>query len=78
MILKPMSEMCAGESGVICSVDAKGALRRHFAKLGILCGAEVRCVGKAPFGDPLSYRIENTVLAFRSCDAEKIQVKINL
>lgn len=75
---KPMSEMKVGERGVIYTVDATGNLSRHFSRLGMTCGAEVQCVGIAPFGDPMSYRVGETVLAFRRCDTEKIRVEIHL
>lgn len=76
MEMKRMNEMKIGERGVVHSVDATGILRRHFSELGISKGTEVQCVAIAPFGDPMSYRVGETVFAFRCCDTEKIQIRL--
>ena len=78
MELKRMSEMKVGERGAIYAVEDTGNLNRHFSRLGLTCGTEVQCVGIAPFGDPMSYRVGETVFAFRHCDTEKIRVEVHL
>lgn len=74
--IKRMNEMKVGEGGIVCAVEATGQQKRHFSQFGITCGAEVRCVGKAPFGDPMAYRVGETVFAFRRCDTECVLLAI--
>lgn len=71
-----MNEMKVGEEGIVCAVNAKGELNRRFFQLGITCGTVVKCVGEAPFGDPVAYRVGETVFAFRRCDTEKVQIEL--
>ncbi len=78
MQVKPMSEMTVGEQGVVRSVKAEGTLRRHLLGLGLVPGTEVQCVGKAPFGDPLSFRVRNAVVALRGSDIRNIYVEIGI
>ncbi len=74
---KRMHEMQVGEAGVIRVVNGTPVLRRRFLELGITPGTPVICVGRAPFGDPVSYRIRGNVFALRCADTERIEVEIH-
>ncbi|MBQ6536545.1 MAG: ferrous iron transport protein A, partial [Firmicutes bacterium] len=40
--------------------------------LGLIPGAAVECVGRAPLGDPAAYLIAGAVIAIRRRDAESV------
>ncbi|MBR2465442.1 MAG: ferrous iron transport protein A [Clostridia bacterium] len=61
-----------GESAFIESVDMPPRQRTRLSALGMSAGAEISCLGKAPFGDPSAYLVGDRVLAIRGADAEKI------
>lgn len=65
---------CGREARVLCLED-RGPLRQRLLDLGMVPGTRVRCVGRAPSGDPSAYAMRGMVLALRRTDAEKIQVE---
>lgn len=67
-----LSSLSVGESAYIEKVDMSSAQRARLSALGMSAGAEVACLGKAPFGDPSAYLVGDRVLALRGSDAEKI------
>ena len=52
-----LSELNIGESAVIQSVEASGALRQHLLDMGLIQGCVVSVVKFAPFGDPMELRL---------------------
>ena len=66
----------AGERAVVLEVGGKGALRQHFLDMGLIPGARIEFVKKAPLGDPLEYRIHGYELTLRRDDAAKIAVEL--
>lgn len=65
---------CGREAKVLC-LEHSGPLRQRLLDLGMVPGTRVRCVGRAPSGDPSAYAMRGMVLALRRTDAEKIQVQ---
>ncbi len=70
-----LSHLKPGEHGVIISVGTSGRLKQRMNDMGIICGARIFAVRRAPFGDPFEYRIHGSRLALRRTDAEKIIVE---
>ena len=64
-----------GEQAVVCEVGGEGSLRQHFLDMGVIPGAHVAFVKRAPMGDPLEFRIHGYELTLRAEDAEKIKVE---
>lgn len=65
---------CGREARVLRLLDM-GTLRNRLMDLGMVPGTQVRCVGRAPGGDPKAYVVRGTVLALRRTDAMAIQVE---
>ncbi len=68
--------LSVGESALIEKVDMLPRQRARLSALGVSVGAEIACLGKAPFGDPSAYLVGDRVLAIRGADAEKIYCAI--
>ena len=59
-----------GGAATVAEVRDAGPLGRRFLDLGLIPGAAVECVGRAPLGDPAAYLIAGAVIAIRRRDAE--------
>ena len=55
-----------GQSGVVESLTAEGAVKRHFLDMGITVDRI------APFGDPIAVRLRGYSLSLRRDEAAKI------
>lgn len=61
-----------GESGVVCSLNATGSIRRRLLDIGLIEGTKVECLLKSPLGDPVAYKIRGAVIALRVEDSSTI------
>ena len=68
-----LADLPAGSAGCITSVEVGGLLRRRIMDLGMLPGTQVRCVRKAPWGDPLPC-VRGSIIALRAEDLRKIKI----
>jgi ferrous iron transport protein A len=55
-------------------IRSSGPHSCRLMELGLIEGAEVEIIGRAPFGDPLHLRIGDYELSLRATDAELIDV----
>ena len=69
-----LSELNIGESAVIQSVEASGALRQHLLDMGLIQGCVVSVVKFAPFGDPMELRLRGYELSLRKDEASQIEI----
>ncbi len=65
----------SGVPAVIKSVNVSCKTKRRLGSFGIIPGATVIFIRKAPFGDPIEFKVKDTRLAIRKCEAEKISVE---
>ncbi len=61
-----------GAAATVAEVRDDGPLGRRLLDLGLIPGAAVECVGRAPLGDPAAYLIAGAVIAIRRRDAESV------
>ncbi|MDP2849042.1 MAG: FeoA family protein [Humidesulfovibrio sp.] len=59
----------------ICSIGAEGELGRRIRDMGLIPGAEVTVVGKAPLKDPVALRLRDFTLTLRNSEADHIVVE---
>jgi len=60
-----------GQSATVESVE-KSPLSGRLKELGLVSGTPVRCLYKAPFGDPSAYSIRGAVIALRREDGRAV------
>lgn len=70
-----LSSLPVGKSAVIQAVHGSGAVHERLMDLGFGEGSTVTCQFASLFGDPRAYRIKNTTIALRSCDASHIMLQ---
>ena len=59
----------------IVSVGGEGASRMHFLDMGLIPGAVLKVVGRAPTGDPIQLQINGYALTLRQSDAAGIETE---
>jgi len=70
-----LSSLPVGKSAVIQAVHGSGAVHERLMDLGFGQGSTVTCLFSSIFGDPRAYRIKNTTIALRSCDARHVEIQ---
>jgi Fe2+ transport system protein FeoA/Mn-dependent DtxR family transcriptional regulator len=71
----PLSELLVGSRARVAEVKGGGIHQRRMLDMGLVPGAEVTVIRKAPLGDPVEYSIKGTAVAMRRTDAESIMVE---
>ncbi len=71
---KRLSEMEPGEEGRIIKIETK---QKRLMDMGIVKGAEIKVIRKAPLGDPVEFFLRGYNLSLRKEDASAVWVKIN-
>lgn len=71
-----LSNLEVGNCAIITEVQGKGTLRIRLLEMGILPGAEIKLVKKAPLGDPLEILIRGYELSLRKQEAQLIKVSV--
>ncbi|WP_027187473.1 FeoA family protein [Desulfovibrio cuneatus] len=64
----------AGQAATIATVGAAGELGRRIRDMGLVPGAQVEVVGRAPLKDPVALRIKGFTLTLRNNEADFITV----
>lgn len=64
----------AGQTATIATVGAAGELGRRIRDMGLVPGAQVEIVGRAPLKDPVALRIKGFTLTLRNNEADFITV----
>lgn len=63
-----------GEKARIARISAEGELGRRIRDMGLVPGAEVEVVGRAPLKDPVALRLKGFTLSLRNNEADNILV----
>jgi len=63
-----------GQKARIARVSARGELGRRIRDMGLLPGAEIEVVGRAPLKDPVALRMQGFTLSLRNNEADYITV----
>ncbi len=66
--------MRVGQKATIAAIAAQGELGRRIRDMGLIPGAEVEVVGRAPLRDPVALRLQGFTLTLRNNEADKITV----
>jgi len=64
-----------GRKARITAVKADGELGRRIRDMGLVTGAEVEVIGRAPLRDPVALRLPGFTLSLRNNEADFILVE---
>lgn len=70
-----LRRMKEGQKARIAHVQAGGELGRRIRDMGLIPGAEVEVVGRAPLRDPVALRLPGFTLSLRNNEADYIVVE---
>ena len=73
---KRLDELDPGDIGVVVKIGGNSSTRRRIMDMGIVRGARVVLIRRAPLGDPVELEIKDYNLSLRKRDAETIYVKM--
>ena len=76
MMKKTLSDMQPGEKGIILSVSGDNTVQRRIRDMGIVRGTEIEVVRRAPFGDPVEFRLKGYNLSLRREEAACVSVEV--
>lgn len=71
-----LREMKVGQKGKIAKVEAKGETNQRIRDMGLIPGASVAVVGRAPLRDPVALRLSGVTISLRNKEADYIKVEI--
>ncbi len=63
------------EIAEILDLDSNDTGQR-LCEMGFCPGKSIQLIISAPFGDPLAFQVDNTVIALRKAEAKLIRVKV--
>lgn len=69
-----LRQMQVGDKAVIATISAQGELGRRIRDMGLVPGALVEIVGRAPLKDPVALRMQGFTLTLRNNEADWITV----
>jgi len=74
----PLTQLTTGQTGRVVNLSPRlrGAERRRLMDLGLLPGTLIEAEFSSPIGDPVAYRIRDSLIALRSEQARCIQVEL--
>jgi ferrous iron transport protein A len=72
----PLSDLKPGQEGVVVQISGGGTARHRIMDMGIVRGARVKVIRRAPLGDPVEFEIRDYNLSLRKREAEKIHVSL--
>ncbi|MCQ2798313.1 MAG: ferrous iron transport protein A [Bacilli bacterium] len=75
-MLKKLSELHVGETGLIKSVQGEGRIRRRLFDMGVTPNTTVYLRKVAPMGDPVEITIRGYELSLRKDEAQYILVEV--
>ncbi|MBR1576218.1 MAG: ferrous iron transport protein B [Bacteroidales bacterium] len=71
-----LDQLEVGQSAVVAAVGGAGATRVHFLGMGLIPGASLKVIKRAPMGDPIEIQIHGYALTLRRADAADIEVEL--
>lgn len=71
-----LREMKVGQKGKIARVEAQGIVNQRIRDMGLIPGATVSVIGRAPLKDPVALRIAGVTISLRNKEADHIQVEL--
>lgn len=72
---RTLDRLMPGQTARVRRVGSAGALRRRLLDMGLVRGAEIEMLKRAPLGDPIEYRVRGYHLSLRQTEARMIEIE---
>lgn len=73
--MRTLDKLKPGESGIVAVLHGEGAVQQRLLEMGVIEGAEVKMVRKAPMGDPLELIVQGYHLSIRKAEASLVELQ---
>ncbi|MGC8999289.1 MAG: FeoA family protein [Candidatus Bathyarchaeia archaeon] len=73
---KRLSELKPGEKGIITRVAGSGAVKKRLLDMGLVKGAEITMIRRAPLGDPIEFLLRGYNLSLRKMECDNVYVSV--
>jgi Fe2+ transport system protein FeoA len=73
--MKRLNELSPGERAKIANINADRAIAQQLMVMGLLPGVEIEVAGVAPFGDPMTVRVNKRPVSLRRADAALVEIE---
>lgn len=71
---RTLDSLAAGEFAQIVDVTGEDGIAIRLMEMGVIEGEQVELIGRAPFGDPIEFRIRGSRLSLRVDEAKRVTV----
>jgi ferrous iron transport protein A len=72
-----LREMSDNQRGIIKKVKSGGEIVHRIREMGIVPGAEIIILGRAPLKDPVAIKVKDFTLTLRNNEADFILVEVD-
>lgn len=72
-----LRQMKVGQAGKITAVEAGGEVNQRIREMGLIPGATVTVMGRAPLKDPVALRLSGVTISLRNSEADHIMVDVS-
>ena len=72
---KSLGQLAIGESAILSEMALPEAASMRLQEMGLLPGASIRLIRRAPLGRPMEFEVAGSRLAIRISDASNIFVQ---
>ena len=76
MNIVSLRRMTVGQAGTVARVKGGGAISSRIREMGLVPGAEISIVGRAPLNDPVHIKLQGYNLTLRNNEADHILVSV--
>lgn len=71
-----LRDMKVGQKARIARIEANGEVNKRIRDMGLIPGASVSVVGRAPLRDPVALRLSGVTISLRNHEADFIKVEL--
>ena len=71
---RTLDQLSDGEEAMIAEVVGDDGVAIRIMEMGIIDGMSVRCIGRAPLGDPIEFEVRGSRVSLRSAEAARVRL----
>ncbi|MEA4812330.1 MAG: ferrous iron transport protein A [Anaerolineaceae bacterium] len=72
--MNTLNQLQPGETVIVTRVLGKNEVKKRILDMGIIKGAQIEVIKKAPLGDPVEIKIKGYNLSLRNTEAALVEV----
>ena len=69
-----LADLQVGQQARVVRVEGADEISLRLLEMGLTPGTTVRCLGRAPLGDPLEFEVRGYRLSVRKSEAERVEI----